>query len=230
MLEAARPSEPLGAWVADLASVRGVVPDFDPADAGSKAQVLLLFEAPGPMTNTAGKRPGSGFVSTDNNDATAENLWRARNAAGLDDGVLCWNIVPWYLGVASRKPTTAELRDGGGALHNLLTTVLSDVHTVVACGRYAQRGWSKFARPGLSKGIRTIETWHPSPLSMNQKGHRAELVAALGRACSDWRAAATHGELEQDVDASGLTIARWYPDEAGDRIDVHPRWWDSPFD
>lgn len=230
MLGASSRSEPLHAWVADLARAKGVVPDFDPADAGSKARVLLLFEAPGPMTNTAGKRAGSGFVSADNNDATAENLWHARDAVGLTDGVLCWNIVPWYLGAASRKPTVAELRDGGVALHDLLTRLLSEVHTVVACGRYAQRGWREFARPGSSMGIRTIDTWHPSPLSMNQKGHRADFVAALGRARNDWRGNAKPRELQLDTDSSGRTMAQWYSDDAGDRIDIHPRWWNAPFD
>ena len=170
------------------------------------------------------------YPAADNNDATAENLWRARDACGLDDGVLCWNIVPWHLGVASRKPTTAELRDGGTALHDLLTTMLSEVHTVVACGRYAQRGWSKFARPGSSMGIRTIETWHPSSLSMNQKGHRAEFVAALGRAARDWRTEElSEQELRFDQDENGASVAAWYLNDEADRIDVHPRWWDSPF-
>ncbi|GAA1226366.1 hypothetical protein GCM10009655_26240 [Rhodoglobus aureus] len=49
--------------------------------------------------------------------------------------VLLWNIVPWYLGVASRKPKIAELLEGAEATLDLLETVLLDVHTVVVCGR-----------------------------------------------------------------------------------------------
>lgn len=231
MLEAVRPVQPLRTWAADLARSRNaVVPQFDPAEAGTEAKVLLLFEAPGPMANMDGQRPGSGFISVDNNDATAENLWRARTEAGLDDGVLCWNIVPWYLGVASRKPTMSELRAGAHALQGLLL-LLPELHTVVASGRFAQRGWREYARPGSSITVRTIDAWHPSPLSMNQPNHRAEFVAALRRAGQDWPAAPRKDsiELQFDRDRDGRSVAGWYVDDAGDRIDVHPRWWNSPF-
>jgi uracil-DNA glycosylase len=231
MLETKASVQPLREWAATLAHERNaLVPQFDPSEAGTMATVLILFEAPGPMTNADGLRPGSGFISVDNNDATAENLWRARTDARLIEGVLCWNIVPWYLGVASRKPTTAELKEGGAALQSLLA-LLPDLHTVVASGRYAQRGWREFARPGSSIAVRTIETWHPSPLSMNQPGHRDDLTAALKRAREDWRAVPHEGSIDLtiDRDKAGCPIAGWYLDEARDRIDAHPRWWDSPF-
>src|ERR1035438_5895674 len=50
----------------------GEVPDFDPLDGGVEARVLFLFEKPGPMTAEAGKRFGSGFISRNNDDSTAE--------------------------------------------------------------------------------------------------------------------------------------------------------------
>ena len=231
MLETVRSVQPLRTWAADLARSRNaVVPQFDPAEAGVEAKVLLLFEAPGPMSNMDGQRPGSGFISVDNNDATAENLWRARTEAGLDDDVLCWNIVPWYLGVASRKPTISELRAGAAALQSMFR-LLPELHTVVASGRFAQRGWREYARPGSSIGVRTIETWHPSPLSMNQPNHRAEFVAALSRARQDWPAVPSEDSIEAqyDRDRGGRPVAAWYVDDAGDRIDIHPRWWNSPF-
>lgn len=216
----------LSEWAASLAERRdSLVPWFDPAEAGTKAKVLLLMEAPGPMTNPAGTRVGSGFISVDNDDSTAENLWKARGEAGLLDGALLWNIVPWYLGPASRKPSVSELREGGEALRDLLL-LLPELHTIVTLGRFAQRGWRDFVRPGHTSGWRTIETWHPSPLSMAQAGHREELTGALMRASRDWRSPAKPGYLQNfEKDASGHTLACWYPDSAGDRIDVHPRWW-----
>jgi hypothetical protein len=50
------------------------VPDFDPLDGGVNAQVLFLLEKPGPMAAEDGKRAGSGFISRDNDDGTAEAI------------------------------------------------------------------------------------------------------------------------------------------------------------
>jgi hypothetical protein len=57
---------------------RGVVPDFDPLDGGVAAKVLFLMEKPGPMTDDTARsgRVGSGFISRDNDDPTAEAIWR----------------------------------------------------------------------------------------------------------------------------------------------------------
>ncbi len=69
--------QPLVEWTEALVARRGgknpdiVVPRFDPADAGTKARLLVLLEAPGPMTNLGNRRPGSGFISVDNDDRTA---------------------------------------------------------------------------------------------------------------------------------------------------------------
>lgn len=147
MLEVESAVSPLLDWAGELAARRNaVVPLFDPAQAGTDARVLLLLEAPGPMTNSGNKRPGSGFISPDNNDATAENVWRARDAVNLHTGVVAWNIVPWYLGQASKKPTAGELAQGGLELRRLLT-LLPDLRAVVVSGRIAQDGWNKHVAP-----------------------------------------------------------------------------------
>lgn len=49
-------------------------PDFDPLDGGVDADLLFLFEKPGPMTSIAGG--GSGFISRDNDDPSAEATFR----------------------------------------------------------------------------------------------------------------------------------------------------------
>src|ERR1019366_4921133 len=61
---------PLTAYAARLLQ-RGLgeVPEFDPFDGGVDAQVLFLFEKPGPMTVGG---DGSGFISRNNDDPTAE--------------------------------------------------------------------------------------------------------------------------------------------------------------
>src|SRR5580700_5316391 len=68
---------PLTAFAAKLRE-RGLmeVPDFDPLDGGIHARVLFLFEKPGPMTAAGGNRTGSGFISRNNDDATADAAFR----------------------------------------------------------------------------------------------------------------------------------------------------------
>ena len=184
MLRTVPAVQPLRVWAEDLENrVPGrIVPRFDPAEAGIDSTVLFVLEAPGPMTNASNARPGSGFISADNDDATAENVWRVRSEVGLHDGVLHWNIVPWYLGAASVKPTRAELAEGSAALLELMG-LLPKLRTLILAGRYAQDGW----RTGIAGSLRrppveVIETWHPSPLALNQRGKRAEFKTALARA------------------------------------------------
>jgi len=186
MLESEPRVQPLREWAADLAARRdAVVPWFDPAEAGIDTRVLLVFEAPGPMTFEGHKRRGSGFISADNNDQTAENTWRSRAEAGLHDGALCWNIVPWYLGPpASVRPTADDLKDGADALVELMR-LLPKLDTVVVSGRFAQRGWNRHLAHSLRRpDVRVIETWHPSPLALNHPGKRDEYVAALREAAT----------------------------------------------
>ena len=66
------------------ATDRGRVPDFDPLDGGVRAQALFLLEKPGPMTDSIRVgRSGSGFISRDNDDPTAEAIHRFMNKAGI---------------------------------------------------------------------------------------------------------------------------------------------------
>lgn len=92
----------LNGWVRDLRARLGpsaIVPWFDPAD-GDAASILWLLEAPGPRATR--ERGGSGIVSCNNNDGTAENMWRTRVEAGVSrHHVVHWNVVPYYLGSAT---------------------------------------------------------------------------------------------------------------------------------
>lgn len=189
MLATVSAVQPLLQWAADYsnrrtdAGVTTLIPHFDPGDAGVHARVLILLEAPGPMTNAGNKRRGSGFVSIDNDDLTAENCWRLRDETGLDESLgAVWNIVPFYLGPASVKPNAAEMREGASALLEVMS-LMPRLRVVIACGLFAQKGWSKHValhRPDIT----ALMSWHPSPLSLNQPGKRDELRAAMKEAVS----------------------------------------------
>lgn len=232
MLQSSRTASPLTEWLDRLilarqsAELPAEMPYVDPLDAGIEARVLIVLEAPGPMTNAFNTVPGSGFISSDNDDATAENLWLARSDAGLIDGVLIWNAVPWYLGPTKRKPLVAEKRAGGAILRDLIQ-MLPELHTVVPLGHHAKATWKRFARPGLGTAMRTIESYHSGHQAMIQPGLRAHLHDSLARAAIDWRPRTdgSNATITIERDASGTPTNHWYYDINEDRIDIHPRWW-----
>jgi hypothetical protein len=52
-----------------------------------------MHESPGPQASPG---HGSGLISTDNNDPSAERFWRLSREAGLPrDGYISWNAVLW---------------------------------------------------------------------------------------------------------------------------------------
>ena len=168
---------PLAAFVAELRREAGreaAVPDFDPWDGGTRAEVLYLLEAPG------AKAVRSGFISRNNPDETAKNLFEASAAAGIDRRrTAVWNIVPWYIGAGGRiRPAAqADIDAGLGPLQRLLE-VLPNLRAIVLVGRKAER-----ARPTLQArrpDLRIFCAPHPSPLFVNNApGNRERLLAAF---------------------------------------------------
>ncbi|HVA18915.1 MAG TPA: uracil-DNA glycosylase [Solirubrobacteraceae bacterium] len=178
---------PLTRFVERLRASRGggeAVPWFDPTEAGVGARILLLLEAPGPKaTGGHGPRPasrGSGFVSPDNDDHTAQNMWTLLQEAHIDRRreIVTWNVVPWYVGDGDRirAVSARDLLESRSALGELLG-LLEDLRVVVLLGRKAAQGW-RSAAPAL--GLATIEAPHPSPLVLNTTpGARAQILNAL---------------------------------------------------
>ena len=134
------------------------VPDFDPLDGGTEATMLFLFEKPGPMTATGGTKVGSGFISRDNDDQTAEATFNFMNQAGIPrKRTVTWNVVPWWNG--ERKITGSELRDGVERVRDLIA-LLPRLRVVVLVGKKSAR-----ARPYLeTKNLALFASDHPSPL------------------------------------------------------------------
>jgi uracil-DNA glycosylase len=172
---------PLSDFVRRLQTERGaVVPWFDPTEAGARARILLLFENPGRRADAA---QGSGFISADNDDKSAENMWGFFREAGIGRrrDVVAWNIVPWYLGDERKigDVTARDIEDARPALLELLS-LLPRLRVVVLFGRKAQAGWRR-ARPTVK--VPVLEAPHPSGRWLN--GHpedRAVIVAVLSEA------------------------------------------------
>lgn len=120
--------------VADRQGADYQMPYFDPCDGGINARVLFLLEAPGP------KAVGSGFVSRDNPDPTAQNLWHLMRDADIPRSeTLVWNIVPWYVGENGRiRPVNSQdVQEALPYLRELLG-LLPRLQMIVLVGKKAQ--------------------------------------------------------------------------------------------
>jgi len=152
--------EPLARFAADLRIRHNIeVPDFDPLDGGIRARILFLKEKPGPMTSAfRSGRVGSGFISRDNDDPTAEATFRFMSEAGIPrEDTLMWNVVPGWNG--TRKITRQELIDGVAEVRNLME-LLPDIEVVVLVGKKAAK-----AEPLLAgTGVIIRHSLHNSPL------------------------------------------------------------------
>jgi len=152
-----------------------LVPYFDPTEAGTKATILGLFEAPGPK---AAPPAGSGFVSADNNDQTAQNMWTLLRETQIDrrTDYAAWNVVPWYVGDGKRIRSVrgSDLAEAQEATKDLLA-LLPNLRVVVLFGKAAAKAWKRIGSP-----LDSIEAPHPSPLNVNTRPDvRAEIRDAL---------------------------------------------------
>lgn len=156
---------PLTRFVADLRVEAGndvSIPYFDPWDGGIHAEILLLLEAPGP------KAVNSSFVSRNNPDETAKNLFEISQSAGLPRSkTIIWNAVPWYIGNGARirAATPTDLENGLKPLPRLLC-LLPKLRAVILLGRKARKAASVIARENPSLHI--FECPHPSPMFVNR--------------------------------------------------------------
>ena len=135
-------------------------PYFDPADGGTSASILFLLEKPGPMTVQKGKglRVGSGFISRDNDDPSAEASFRFHQQAGVDRmQSVVWNVIPGWNGTI--KVSQAELRSG---VHDVtrLVNLLPKLRTIVLVGRKAAKAEAMIRSIG---DYRIFSSAHPSP-------------------------------------------------------------------
>lgn len=157
------------------------VPHLDPLGGGVHARILYLLEAPGPMA--AQVYGGSGFVSMDNNDQTAQSVFRLTEQAGVNRAwVLAWNIVPWYVGDGNRIRAVrpSEVVEGRAHLRDLVR-LLPDLRVVVTLGQPAAQGWGPLATE--FPRVTTLSTWHPSGQALNpHPARRAHVLATLGLA------------------------------------------------
>jgi uracil-DNA glycosylase len=155
---------PLTRYVRDLRLREGLgyIPDFDPLDGGINARILFLFEKPGRATFPP---IGSGFISRNNNDPTAEATNRFMNEAGIDrEDTVLWNTIPGWDG--TRDFDDGQRNQGLACLPELLDDLLKRVRVIVLCGTTAERA-RKVLPPESSgpDGYTIFPCMHPSPIN-----------------------------------------------------------------
>ncbi len=110
----------LDARLEDLFDELGVQSQADPGyvsanvsedGGGTNAHVSFLLKQPGPATLRTGTRSGSGFISKNNDDRSAEATFHFMAQTGIRrELTLSLNVVPWWNGPGC--VLAAELRQG----------------------------------------------------------------------------------------------------------------------
>lgn len=159
---------------------RGWMPYVSPLYGGVNARVLNVHRDPGPKTD--GRQGGSGFLCTENDDASAERFTTLLDDAGIAvSDTLSWNAYPWYI---NRLPRTAELEAGAEPLRRLIG-LLPGLRVVMLHGGTALNGWRRLARrhPALVSRLEVVPTYHTSNQAfIGPPEVRAARMAALREA------------------------------------------------
>jgi hypothetical protein len=154
--------EPINRFIDELGAHDdfGHPPYVPPICGGVDALLLGVSRDPGPK---AGGEEGSGFLSIENNDASAERMGQFLALAGIDYAqVVPWNAYPWYI---NADPTASQLLAGAGPLRDLIG-LLPRLRVVMLHGGAADKGWKLFLRENLElveqRGIVWLSTYHTS--------------------------------------------------------------------
>lgn len=154
--------EPINRLIDELGELddAGHPPYVAPIYRGIDAAALAVLRDPGPK---AGGAAGSGFLSVENDDQTAECQCAFFAEAGVNPSdVVPWNAYPWYI---NAKPTRLQLAAGTRPLRQLLD-LMPNLRIVLLLGGDAQSAWRLFLSGHSSyirrRGIEALSTYHPS--------------------------------------------------------------------
>ncbi|GAA3025679.1 hypothetical protein GCM10010528_04470 [Gordonia defluvii] len=150
--------EPFNRLVDELRTDGEWLPYVAPLYGGVNAELLAIFQDPGPKTQAD---KGSGMLCVENDDPSAERHYNFLAEAGIaHDQLMVWNTYPWYI---NRKPTTSEIDRGLEPLRRVIT-LCPNLKVVMPHGGAAQAAWRRFKlrNPAAVRGIVTVESYHTS--------------------------------------------------------------------
>ena len=131
---------------------------------------------------------GSGFICTENDDVTAENLAKLLDQVGLSPAdCVGWNAYPWYI---NKDPKVDQLEAGVEVLAELLA-LLKRLEVVVLFGGAARDSWRRLGkhRPALVTRYQVFATRHTSSQAFIGTGDQKQRWKA--RQVATFREAAT---------------------------------------
>lgn len=149
------------------------MPYIAPYHGGVDAEIVLLYQDPGPMTVTA--NGGSGFIGCENDDRSAGTLARCLDEAGVSQSqVTPWNSYPWFL-PDQKGVSVTRRKEGFDPLRRMLA-LLPKAHTIVTGGAVAHDTWSRLAKvnPSLTSSYRHLRTFHTSGRGITNGGRQLE--------------------------------------------------------
>lgn len=173
---------PLIAFADEIEAATGhKVPRFDPDTGGVHSRLLFLLENPGPRSS---REKGSGFISIDNDDGTAETFFKIVRDVGLRrDQFLNWNVVPWYQpdGNRTANATRADVDEARPWLERLIA-LLPDLRLVIPMGVRARDGWMRLLATDPSIPLLpTIAIPHCSPRNLAGRPTDRDLIMSAVR-------------------------------------------------
>ena len=139
----------------------GRIPYVDPLYGGIHAKVLFLFQDPGSKTDD---RNGSGFLSAENDDPSAQLFAQCLDEAKLNfNQVITWNAYPWSLPEGKNQPTAKQLEIGIEPLYKLLK-MLKKLKVIITMGCVATSSWERFNRhyPNIAAKYLILSGLHTS--------------------------------------------------------------------
>lgn len=158
------------------------MPYVDARYGGIHSEVLFLFQDPGPGTDA--NESGSGFLSSQNDDPSAERFLRCLNRVGLTvERVITWNAYPWMM-KREQGITVKHLEEGVDVLVRLFQH-LPRLRVVILMGKKAQNCWQRFdhRRPEITREYHVLESYHTSGRGITNGGQFGSAVEGETKVC-----------------------------------------------
>lgn len=150
------------------------LPYNDPLFGGVNAEMLFVLKSPQADADPA--LFGTRFLSVDNNDEGAENMFHALAANHIDRSrCLAWNICPFP--TSGNTPSDSEISRAAPYTRQLIA-MLPNLKVVVLLGGPARQGWSQ-ALLGGRRDVTVIRGASPSPPGIHRATNRASFERAI---------------------------------------------------
>ncbi|MFD3427253.1 uracil-DNA glycosylase [Nocardia fluminea] len=137
------------------------VPYFDPDDGGTDARVLFLMHTC--ITKADAGVNGSGLISMENPDYTAQYIGRAHHLLRVDRKLCAyWNITPFP---AEKKPASAVEQRRAAEYTREVLKLFPNLERIVLMGDSAKDGWK---RQRVNHGIDPEHVFLPGKQSVGR--------------------------------------------------------------